>query len=469
MLNTTSITIIKPRRRTTDFDGSKPVDKTMRFYAPIQLSDKMSETKEGFLICHDVPIARLGEMLYKDGEIDDVQGKNGIIRITRDADELFSQQAMASFEGKPLCEDHPVEDVTPETWSTVSKGHMQNVRRGESDLSDFLLADILVMDKDAISAIRSGGKREVSLGYDADYEQIEPGVGRQKNIIGNHVAYLKRGRCGPRCAIRDRRPSMPKLSIKDALLRAFKAKDAAEVEELAKEVGEGSGEGATHVHVHMGGKEPATTDEKPAGGEAAATEAAAKYGAEGGKEKTIDERMKDMEECLKKLMDAKSGETTTDEVPGEKLVEEEETTAAEAGKRTTDSASVYTDFAARAEVIAPGVKMPRLTKDAAMDAKKTADGICICKRKALDAGMKIDRSKAVIGKFLNTRDGATIDKLTCDRVDAVFIGASELLKAENNGKSGASTKTADEQKVNAFAKGGQEQINREFWENQGKK
>ena len=80
--------------------------------------------------------------------------------------------------------------------------------------------------------------------------------------------------------------------------------------------------------------------------------------------------------------------------------------------------------------------------------------------------MKIEASKAVVSKFLNTRDGMTVDKLSEERIDAAFLGASEIIRASNNAGAVAGTKTNDEQKINAHARGGQEAINRNFWSKQ---
>ncbi len=86
---------------------------------------------------------------------------------------------------------------------------------------DILLADLLITDKAAIESVRAG-LREVSCGYDADYEQIEPGRGRQRNIIGNHVALVEKGRCGSRCAIGDK--DMPTQAKKKTRWTDFKSR-----------------------------------------------------------------------------------------------------------------------------------------------------------------------------------------------------------------------------------------------------
>ena len=63
--------------------------------------------------------------------------------------------------------------VNPENWKELAVGHLQNVRRGTGDQSDLMLADLIVKDENAIQLIEDG-LREVSCGYDAEYEQTEP-------------------------------------------------------------------------------------------------------------------------------------------------------------------------------------------------------------------------------------------------------------------------------------------------------
>jgi hypothetical protein len=187
----------------------------MRYYTTTQLSEHLQETPEGYLLCLDVPIARLGEQVYKAEEVPDVTpGPDGLVRARREPEEVFSPASIASFEGKSITLLHPanpdkdpededsVEFVTPDNWKELSCGVGLNIRRGEGEFADVLLADLLVTDADAIAAVR-GGLRQVSCGYDADTEEIEPGLGRQVGIVGNHIALVPRGRAGARCSIRD--------------------------------------------------------------------------------------------------------------------------------------------------------------------------------------------------------------------------------------------------------------------------
>lgn len=179
----------------------------MRFYTTIHLSEHISKTPEGYLLCCDVPIARTGWLDYAIDELPEDISKNApkgqkTVRVQREAKDLFAPDAVASYEGKPLTLEHPEDFVHPDNYREESRGHVQNVRRGQGAEDDLLLADILVMDEEAIALVERG-LRELSCGYDADYENAGNGVMRQTKFMGNHVALVDRGRCGPRCAIKD--------------------------------------------------------------------------------------------------------------------------------------------------------------------------------------------------------------------------------------------------------------------------
>ena len=185
-------------------------DETGRWFAPERLSARQSMTPEGFLLCEAVPIARIGTLLYDESELVNEDGPlieggaGGLVTIERNADEVFRVETIASFEGKPVTLAHPEDFVNPGNWRELSMGITQNVRRGDGVENDLMLADLLITDVQAIEDVRNG-LRQVSCGYDAEYEQLAVGRGRQTNIVGNHVALVERGRCG-----RDAQSETPK-------------------------------------------------------------------------------------------------------------------------------------------------------------------------------------------------------------------------------------------------------------------
>jgi hypothetical protein len=174
----------------------------MRAYYGSRFSPNMTATPEGFLVAHNVPIARTGWYEYMGEEIgaNDQTGK--VVRVYRSPEEVFSPGSMASFEGKILTDEHPSGLVTPDNASLYTKGVVQNVRQGSGADSDLLLADLVVHDQSLINEIQDG-KREVSCGYDCVYEPMDDGTYQQKQICGNHVAVVENGRAGDRVAIHD--------------------------------------------------------------------------------------------------------------------------------------------------------------------------------------------------------------------------------------------------------------------------
>lgn len=263
-----------------------------RFYEDRQLSPHRALTHEGFMICRDVAIARTGRYIYSRDELPALTpSRDGIIYVERTADAVFDDDSMRSFEGKAVTIDHPPVDVTPDNWHEYSVGTVFNVRRGEGAMSDSLMADLFLTDAAAIRMVRANDKTELSCGYDAQYDQVEPGRGRQSKIIGNHVAIVDNGRCGIACRIGDH--AMTTLSWADKLRQAFKTRSTDEFEKALeeKEKSEGGGEGGAAKEGAAGAskegaggasKEGAIGKEKPGDGEGAGGKEKPEGGESGG-------------------------------------------------------------------------------------------------------------------------------------------------------------------------------------------
>lgn len=170
-------------------------------YFGSRISDHILKTPEGFLICKDVPIARIGVQQYRGCEFGAPVG-DAVYDVKRPEAEVFDRAAVASFEGKPVCDEHPEEDVTPDNYGRYMKGVCRDVRRGDGDLSNCLVADLVIYDADLINKIEAG-KREISCGYDCLWNPTGDSSYDQLEIRGNHVAVVDRGRAGHKVAIRD--------------------------------------------------------------------------------------------------------------------------------------------------------------------------------------------------------------------------------------------------------------------------
>lgn len=152
---------------------------------------KAEVTDEGFLV--DSPIVgRVGIQLYKN-----VDGT--VRREFRPPEEVFKADSLNSFVGKPITDGHPAEMVNAKNAKSLLVGAIHT--EGKQD-GDNVVAGITIHDADMIDKIMKGGKRELSLGYKVDIEEIS-GVWNgqeydaiQRNIRINHLAIVPRGRAG---------------------------------------------------------------------------------------------------------------------------------------------------------------------------------------------------------------------------------------------------------------------------------
>lgn len=415
-----------------------------------QIGTRQSITPEGFLLCEEVPIARVGSQDYAYFELPALEAKDGVIVAERTAEVLFSPETLASFEGKPITIDHPPDFVTPANYMSVARGTVRNVRRGEGAQSELMLADLLITDAEAIRRVQSKGAdalTQVSNGYDAEYEQIAPGRARQATIVGNHVALVKSARCGPVCSIGDslsnllptgdtsmatKKPEQSTLLAK--LRKAFMTRDSDAFEQVANEMTgdeDEPGNGLPQIHIHVpGAGEPktqaagATGDGDPPGGDK-----------ESGPMAEVLTALKGLTDAVTAIADRvtklEAGKATTDADPDaddQTKTGDTDPDDDKSAMKTGDSVAFrdeFQDAMARAEILAPGVKLP--TFDSKAPAKKTSDSLCVLRRRALRAagdGDHADLVKSITG-------GQDISQMTCDSVKTMFVAASEVVKQKN--------------------------------------
>lgn len=194
-----------------------------QFYAAEKVSPRRMKTPEGFLVCEGVPISRVGTFEYSPLEAG-IRGRGGKVLISRTADELFTPETMTSFEGKPIVVGHDY-FADPQNIRQIAVGHIQNVRRGEGEQSDLLLADLFLDAQRGIDLVERGDLDEVSCGYDARVVDDGDGKGHQVGIVGNHLALVKKARCGEACKIGDGSMSDKKLTFKQRIRRLFRDGD----------------------------------------------------------------------------------------------------------------------------------------------------------------------------------------------------------------------------------------------------
>jgi len=355
-------------------------------YSVEQLSEHISETPEGFLLCESVPITRAGELRYAPDKTPIPEGEGDTI-ITRRPEDVTRPETIASFEGKPVTLTHPKDEstdnfVTPKNWKAFTVGVVQNVRASKlDDGTDALVADLLITDAQAIDRVKSKELREVSCGFKCQYVVIEPGRGLQVDIIGNHVAFVANGRCGPECAVQDeaerKEPRMIekiKTAVAKTLDQVFDSVDAEDQAALLRTLMSRMDSYESRLAVHDSAEEKeadkVVVDQ--------ATDSMAMF----------EERLARLEEAISQLMASKEDEPSTElEI-------------------TTDSCDDV-DTIARAEILSPGIA-------------KTGD----VKSKALDACYATNDGRQIIDTLLKGKAFDSADK------DMLFVAASELLKSE---------------------------------------
>jgi hypothetical protein len=442
---------------------------------------------DGSLLLRNVPIARTGWMQYAQGEVplDPPKGpaSTPVIYVHRGPEDLFNEETMRSFIGAAVTHQHPPVNVTPENFDHLGKGFILRTYRGDGADDDLLMADIVVKDKwtiDYYGLDRPGEVNcEVSCGYEATYVQTGDGQGKQTNIIGNHLALVPKGRCGPRCAIGDedtfsstnvneetmttqqtpgKRARVPLADARARVADALADLETAEAEES---------KGVT-VHVHLGGQEQqpaATTTTSPADeGQAGATAATVDAAVEERFtkiEKAQAEQGTVLQEILKAVKEGKAPATSSTADADPEVITE--------ATATMDSAALgtsYQQLLSDAEILVPGFKLP--TFDAALKRAATVDRMCNCRRSVLAAVAATKDGAPLLAK---ANGGAEFDVVgsDCKVVATVFKAAATAKKESNNRSSTGDSGTVPQQPAQkpAMSFAAINEANKKFWSSQG--
>lgn len=403
----------------------------MKYFFNTRLGETRYQLADGSLLCKDVPIGRTGKQLYGAADLPNLKpDKLGEIVVTRSPEQVFNPATLASFEGMSITILHPEDEngnvrlVNPENWKELAVGHLQNVRRGTGEQSDLMLADLIVKDENAIQLIEDG-LREVSCGYDAEYEQTEPGKAEQVDITGNHVALVPKGRAGNRCAIGDRDTmANQKKNWWNRMRAAIKTGDADTMNELVESApasvtgDEGDLPQGVNLNINLSPQQP-LPDKAPEMG--------------GGPTGDSDD---DLKTLLKALLAKLEGNATgdndnkpDDNPTGDGEDDEEETT-------------ITGDSAWRAEVIVPGIDLSRKMKPTAF------------KREVLASA-----DKTLVRQIVGDAD---IRKLPKQSVNMAFNAVSEIAKGRNTR---ATTGDAQRPNMGMTSIASLNKQNAEFWSN----
>lgn len=149
-------------------------------------------TREGFLKA-DAWLTRVGIFRYVT--------KDGKERLElRPEEEVFDAESLASFGLMPLTLGHPPEAVTSSNFKKYSVGTVGDGIKADGER---VKTSVIVADAAAVADVESGKARQTSCGYTCKVDET-PGVWNgqrydaiQREIRGNHVALVPKGRAGP--------------------------------------------------------------------------------------------------------------------------------------------------------------------------------------------------------------------------------------------------------------------------------
>lgn len=169
-------------------------------------SSKREYTDEGFLKA-PARTARTGIQQYLAKELELDGDPMRVVNVYRPADQVFSADSLASYNGVDITDDHPSEMVNSDNYKALTIGHISGPAIQDGD---YVLANLILKDATAIKLVESG-KAQLSAGYTAEYK-AEPGVTAdgieyefiQTDIKINHVALVDNPRAGSMARIFDK-------------------------------------------------------------------------------------------------------------------------------------------------------------------------------------------------------------------------------------------------------------------------
>lgn len=162
----------------------------------------------GYWHFKNIPIARSGILSYAGSELPEAFNldKNKIYKVYRAPEELFSKKTMESFINNPMTLYH-LNNTDGEHLEYDNR--IEGVFTNDYKKDDDLLAGDCIVYTDKLKNAINKGVKEISIGFTAVYEKADGEIDGekysfiQKDILGNHIAIVPRGRSGHKCRVCD--------------------------------------------------------------------------------------------------------------------------------------------------------------------------------------------------------------------------------------------------------------------------
>lgn len=171
--------------------------------------------ENGFWLIKNNPVSKEGVYPYLGETISPDLEPKKIYYVYRPAEELENEEAVESFNAVPLSDEH---DMLGEDFKPYDEKPASGVLFNTYAKDGKLYGDIKIYSEKMKEEIQNG-KKELSLGYMCEYD-IQSGEWNgqkydaiQKNLRGNHIALVDRGRMGSDVRVYDRAITMDKMDV----------------------------------------------------------------------------------------------------------------------------------------------------------------------------------------------------------------------------------------------------------------
>lgn len=161
----------------------------------------------GFWRVRNNPLSKEGVFPYLGKQISGDLEPNRIYKVYRPMSEISAPETIESFDGIPLIDEH---EMIGEGWTDYDDRPAGGVVYHTYAKDGKLFGDIRIFSEQLKDEIKNG-KKELSMGYSCRYEP-EQGVfdGEyydfvQRDLRGNHVALVNRGRMGSDVRVYDQK------------------------------------------------------------------------------------------------------------------------------------------------------------------------------------------------------------------------------------------------------------------------
>lgn len=181
----------------------------------------------GFWLIEDNPLSKEGVFPYFGKQISPELEPDKIYYVYRPATELQDPETIKSFNAVPFTDEH---EMLGEGFTKYDDKPAGGVLYNVKAENGGLYGDLKIYSEDLKEKIENG-KKELSLGYLCEYE-LTKGVFNgqrydaiQRNLRGNHLALVDKGRMGVDVRVYDRAITMDSMDIEIANIKKIPSGD----------------------------------------------------------------------------------------------------------------------------------------------------------------------------------------------------------------------------------------------------